>query len=134
MSLQERISLVERFVHAQKLIVGDPEEASRVCNSLLAHPQVGTALRVGDVYGMLIDFHHTNKNMDTAYQLVGKMKQRGVAVGPYIDRAILDNISRAVGVDLMEDEERTRTKEQEIMSDMDEDDEIQEEIWGAQHK
>lgn len=133
-SLQQRISLVERFVHARALVVSDPDEADRMCNGLLSHPEVETAVRVGDIFGLLIEHHVKNREFDDAHRLVEKMKARNVSVGSHVDDDVLEKIARAVGIDSLLDEDAFRPGKGGALGvdSADElDDEIEEDLdWG----
>ncbi|GBG32279.1 Intraflagellar transport protein 140-like [Hondaea fermentalgiana] len=134
-SLQQRVSLVERFVHARTLVVSDPDEADRICNALLAHPEVNTAVRAGDIFALLVEFHVGNRDFDDAHRLIENMKARNIAVAPYIEAPLLEQIARAVGVDSLIDDDGPRVGKGSAGLGVDSGDEIDDEIeedldWG----
>uniref|UniRef100_A0A671RE01 Intraflagellar transport protein 140 homolog n=1 Tax=Sinocyclocheilus anshuiensis TaxID=1608454 RepID=A0A671RE01_9TELE len=53
--LTQRFGLVKRFIQARRMHEEDPVEAVRVCESLLEEKDLNPAVRVGDVYGFLVD-------------------------------------------------------------------------------
>ena len=118
-ALQQRISLVERFIHGRKLAKSDPEESEKVCRTLLAHPGVETAIRVGDIFAQLIEHHYKRRDMELAYQLIEKMRQRNIILSPYLDQHMVDSICDALGVDPIRDD---------LARDSTQDDGIEEEI------
>ena len=44
-------------LHVYRTLDNDAEEAIKQCHVLLAEPDVDSAVRVGDVYGVLIEHH-----------------------------------------------------------------------------
>lgn len=63
-----------------------------ICNELLEHPEVDTAIRVGDVYAQLIEFCYQSKNMKDALKYLNAMKSRKIVITPYLDMEMVDNI------------------------------------------
>jgi len=104
-SLQQRISLVERYIHARKLIKKEPDEGERMCHSLLTHPDVNTAVRMGDIFSLLIEFYFNNRDMDQAHQMIEKMKTRGIDLDAYLNRDMLQTIARSIGVESYVDQD-----------------------------
>jgi hypothetical protein len=66
---------------------------------LLAHPDAAGAVRLGDVFGLLVDKHYSCRDLDQALTVVDKMRARGVPLQPYIDAAVLRDLTRHAGVD-----------------------------------
>ncbi|EFJ17450.1 intraflagellar transport 140 [Selaginella moellendorffii] len=57
-----------------------------------------TAVRIGDVYALLVEFYVSEGNMTHAYDLILKMKQRHIAIDFYVDKQIIDNVYNALGI------------------------------------
>ena len=55
------------------------------------------AIRIGDAYAILIEHHFKAGNPDVAFRLVQDMSQRQIALHPYLERDLLDQIHAAVG-------------------------------------
>ena len=119
-TLQQRIFLVEKFVHARKLVKQDPEQMIKLCHSLLDTPDVESGIRVGDVYALMVEYHHSQNEMSQAYTLIQRMRDAKIILSPYLDREMIESIFRAVGLDPVADEE--------LGEDIEEDDGIGEEI------
>lgn len=96
--LNGRIQLVERFVEARNFIKTNPKAMIDICNELLEHPDVDTAIRVGDVYAQLIEFCYQSKNMKDALKYLNGMKGRKIVITPYLDMEMVDNIYRDNGI------------------------------------
>ena len=103
-SLNARIDTVERFVHARKLIKDDPDEMVRICGAILDDPDIGandmeSSIRVGDVFALLIEYWYAQGNLQQAYTLVERMRDRGIVVAPYLDGEMVDTIYKEMGVE-----------------------------------
>merc|ERR1712216_371051 len=113
-SLQQRIFLVEKFVHARKLVKQDPEQMIKLCNSLLDTPDVESGIRVGDVYALMVEYYHATSDMNHAYQLIQRMRDSKIILSPYLDREMIESIFRAVGVEPAAEEEPGEGIEEEV--------------------
>ena len=63
---QERISLIEKYLEARALFQTDQEAAVTSCKHLLENPKVDVAVKIGDVYGLLVEYYVTVGNVVTA--------------------------------------------------------------------
>eukprot|EP00735_Rhodelphis_limneticus_P014761 TRINITY_DN883_c0_g1::TRINITY_DN883_c0_g1_i1::g.25367::m.25367 TRINITY_DN883_c0_g1::TRINITY_DN883_c0_g1_i1::g.25367 ORF type:complete len:723 (+),score=265.67,sp/E9PY46/IF140_MOUSE/52.59/0.0,Clathrin/PF00637.15/0.21,Clathrin/PF00637.15/1.3e+02,Clathrin/PF00637.15/9.6e-06,Clathrin/PF00637.15/1.4,Clathrin/PF00637.15/0.091,Clathrin/PF00637.15/0.32,Clathrin/PF00637.15/2.8,Clathrin/PF00637.15/1.8e+03,Clathrin/PF00637.15/1.7e+03,Apc3/PF12895.2/1.7e+02,Apc3/PF12895.2/1,Apc3/PF12895.2/0.46,Apc3/PF12895. len=105
-ALQQRIFIVEQFVEARKQVkVGNPDETIKICLALIDQPDVETAIRVGDVYALLVELYHSQGNMLEAYQLIAKMHDRNIVLSPYLDQEMVESIYQAMGIETMPAEE-----------------------------
>jgi intraflagellar transport protein 140 len=91
-ALAGRIALVDRFVQARKLAKTNTAQMLEVCMQLLEQRDAETAIRVGDVYALLIYFHAQQKAWPAAQALVEAMRARGIPVDPFIDTALVKSI------------------------------------------
>lgn len=98
LSLQNRIALVERFAAVRKTARTDPDEMVAVCQQLLSTPEIESAVRVGDVFAQLVEHYVEVRNFQSAHATVERMRQRGIVLTPYLDRALLESIYNAVGM------------------------------------
>ena len=96
--LQQRIMHVDQFAAAQKCIKTDPEEAVRICMQLLQERDIDRAIRCGDVFALLIEFHYGNKNYREAHSLIGQMQDRNIILNPYLAADMVSTICKEVGV------------------------------------
>lgn len=94
-----RISIVERFVSARKLAKTDTAAMVDICRQLLEQRDAETAIRVGDVFALLIYFYAQQRAMGDAHALVESMRARGILLDPFLDAALIEDIYRSVGVD-----------------------------------
>lgn len=98
-SLKKRVGLVEKFIVARNMVANREQatEMIRLCSELLATPDVETAIRSGDVFAFLIEYHAHEKQWPQAYKLLEEMQNRGINTGPYIDKDILTAVQQASG-------------------------------------
>lgn len=118
-SLNQRIGTVERFVHARKLVSvtslcvfacgglrvhvllspqtkTDPTETVKICQQLLDQRDVESAIRVGDVYAVLVEYFYMQRNMEQAFRLIESMRQRGIVLAPFLDADLINTVYRCV--------------------------------------
>ncbi|KOO26905.1 intraflagellar transport protein 140-like protein [Chrysochromulina tobinii] len=96
-SLAQRISHVEAFVRARKTVKTEPEETVRLCFQLLDEPTVEHALRVGDVYALMVEWFYSQRQMEQAYNLIEKMVARSIVLAPYLDQEMIAAICASMG-------------------------------------
>ena len=75
----------------------DTAQMLDVCMQLLAQRDAETAIRVGDVFALLIYFHMQSKNFTQAHSLIESMRSRGIPIDPFIDTPTVLAIYGAVG-------------------------------------
>ncbi|XP_024391640.1 uncharacterized protein [Physcomitrium patens] len=107
-SLQTRISEMEHFGQIRKMAKTDPAGMVRACRELLVQvsrnkgsPQA--ALRVGDLYALLIEFYFRQRNMEQAYELIEEMQCQKIPLSQYIDQSTVESIYKALGIEAAED-------------------------------
>ena len=125
---QRRIDLIEKFLAAKDLATKNVEQMIEICESLLNERHLEDAIRTGDILAALIEVSHASRNLDAAYRYVQMMEERNIAVTPYVDADILNDIYRAAGVTPGDKKRRGSVEQkQEVNSDAsDVDDEIDE--------
>ena len=70
-----------------------------ICKALLKEPMLEEAIRAGDCLAMLVEHYHGAGRMQDAYEHLRDMESRGIALHPYVDAQILEEVFRAVGAD-----------------------------------
>ena len=103
----QRIGIVESFVNARKLIKPSQPcpEMVQICTDLLTrsrsdnpdHDLIEAALRVGDVYALLVEYYEKLSQMDNAFSLMVKMKDQGIELTFFLEQALIDRICKACG-------------------------------------
>ncbi|KAJ8245793.1 hypothetical protein GJAV_G00260380 [Gymnothorax javanicus] len=100
--LQHRIALVKRFVQARRVYQEDPEEAVRLCGTLLEEVDLDPAVRIGDAYGFLVEHYCQQGSYQVAHRTLEEMQKRlpSVNVSLYVSQRSLEALQGAVGVPL----------------------------------
>merc|ERR1711988_93599 len=112
--LNQRIYLVDRFVEAREVV--------KIAYQLLEQPDVESAVRVGDVFALLVEYYHSQGNMQQAYMLIEKMRGRNIILSPYLDSELIEQVYSAMGV------EQTAAPAPASAVDEEMDDEIEEDM------
>eukprot|EP00192_Tetraselmis_astigmatica_P000931 CAMPEP_0117694304 /NCGR_PEP_ID=MMETSP0804-20121206/27375_1 /TAXON_ID=1074897 /ORGANISM="Tetraselmis astigmatica, Strain CCMP880" /LENGTH=1395 /DNA_ID=CAMNT_0005507981 /DNA_START=130 /DNA_END=4318 /DNA_ORIENTATION=+ len=127
-SLNQRITLADKFSEARKTMATNPVAAVSVCEELLAEvpdemDASEASIRIGDVFAMLVEYHHGQRNFERAYQLVEKMRVRRIILSPYLDSQMVAEIYRAMGLSStpMDAEQDNGIEEDDIPFDEEED-------------
>ena len=74
-----------------------------MCHQLLDQPDVEAAIRVGDVYALMVEWFYSQRQMEQAHQLVEKMRGRGIILSPYLDSEMVQTIYGAMGLPVAQD-------------------------------
>jgi intraflagellar transport protein 140 len=104
--------MVEKFVEARRAVKRSPGEMINLCNQLLEQPDVESAIRVGDVYALLIEYYHGQRNFQQAYNLIERMRSSNIVLSPYLDSNMVRAVHEAVGA-VHEVEEAGEAQEEE---------------------
>ena len=102
-ALHQRIAHVDAFVNARKMVKSEPEAMVSMCHQLLEQPDVEAAIRVGDVYALMVEWFYSQRQMEQAHQLVEKMRSRGIILSPYLDQEMVQAIYGAMGLPVAQD-------------------------------
>ncbi|XP_041671340.1 intraflagellar transport protein 140 homolog [Cheilinus undulatus] len=94
--LQSKVTLIKKFVHARRLYTEDPGEAVGLCESLLEEPELDPAVRIGDVFGFLVEHHCQQGNFKVACRKLEELQKLlpGQNVKYYISQASLEALNK----------------------------------------
>ena len=53
-----------------------------------------TAIRVGDVYALMVEWFYSQNTMEQAYTLIEQMRSRSIILSPYLDHEMVHAIYR----------------------------------------
>ncbi|NXI44534.1 IF140 protein, partial [Galbula dea] len=100
--LQTKMSLMKRFIQAQRVYPEDPKEAVRQCELLLAEEGTDSAVRLGDILGFLLRHYVQVEEFHMAYKYLEEMKTRIPArnLGCYVTQQTVEAVHRGAGVPL----------------------------------
>jgi len=103
-SLQSRIALVDEFAGVRKMAKTEPDQMVAVCERMVSTPNIDSAVRTGDIFAQLVEYYTDFNDYNSAYRTVERMREHGIVLTPYLDRALLERIYGAVGQPLPESE------------------------------
>ncbi|XP_022095457.1 intraflagellar transport protein 140 homolog isoform X2 [Acanthaster planci] len=101
-ALKSRIGLIKKFVTARRVYDEDPDEAMRQCQILLEEPDLDNAVRIGDVFGMMIEHYARQENFKKAYAFMEDMRGRipTVNMAYYVNMRTIEAVHRALDIPL----------------------------------
>ncbi|KAM6951358.1 intraflagellar transport protein 140 homolog [Aplochiton taeniatus] len=101
--LQNKITLVKKFVQARRLYEEDPVEAVRLCEALLKESELDPAVRIGDAYGFLVEHHCQQGNFQVAHRKLEELQKLlpALNISYYVSQASLEVLQKAVGLPLV---------------------------------
>lgn len=113
--LTHRLSLVKRFIQARRMHEEDPVEAVRVCESLLDEKDLDPAVRVGDVYGFLVEHYCNHGNFQQAWSKIEELRSThpNINLSLYVSQTSLEALQNAAGVRLVYRDTNTHAAEDE---------------------
>ncbi|XP_049758868.1 intraflagellar transport protein 140 homolog isoform X2 [Elephas maximus indicus] len=98
--LQGKMTLVKRFIQARRMYLEDPKEAMRQCELLLEEPDLDSTIRIGDVYGFLVEHFLQLGEHQAAYKYLEEMRKRVPAanVTYYVSQRTADAVHQGLGI------------------------------------
>jgi intraflagellar transport protein 140 len=98
-AMERRIMLTNKFVEAKEAKSGrDPGKLIAICEALLQDPSVEEAIRIGDVYALLIEHFVTVNDMQEAYHYLQEMQNtRRIQPQQYLEKEMVEQVYKAVG-------------------------------------
>ena len=98
-ALQQRSSVVDRFLQAQELLSTDSGEGQgeSILHSLLGEPE--PFIPPGDIYAELVQHLYEKKDLDHAYRFVERMQSEDIDISMHLDAKVVEDICKAVGMD-----------------------------------
>jgi len=106
--LKSKIASIERFLAVQKADRSDSESMEQICRELLRDAEYTEAVRIGDIYALLVENYHSAGEKQKAYQIILEMKDQKIELGYYLGHSLLKDISQSLGVPLSELEDAPR--------------------------
>ncbi|KAF6024655.1 IFT140 [Bugula neritina] len=100
-ALKHKITLIKKFVNAKRSYEDSPEEAIKLCQILLEEPDIDSSVRLGNLYGFIIEHFHRKGNFNMAYNLLQELRSKtSVNIGHYISMATLESIHQHLNIPL----------------------------------
>ncbi|KAI4899556.1 hypothetical protein NFI96_017646 [Prochilodus magdalenae] len=133
--LTHRLALIKRFLQARRLYEEDPAAAVLECESLLEEDDLDPAVRVGDVFGFLVEHHCQLGNYQKAWARLEELRRLypSVNVSMYVSQQSLEALQSAAGIRLRPgdstrrdtDNTRTHNGEEEEEEEVEEDENLE---------
>nr|XP_055220877.1 intraflagellar transport protein 140 homolog isoform X5 [Gorilla gorilla gorilla] len=100
--LQSRMALVKRFIQARRTYTEDPKESIKQCELLLEEPDLDSTIRIGDVYGFLVEHYVRKEEYQTAYRFLEEMRRRLplANMSYYVSPQAVDAVHQGLGLPL----------------------------------
>ncbi|XP_068100486.1 intraflagellar transport protein 140 homolog isoform X2 [Hyperolius riggenbachi] len=100
--MQNKLTLVKRFIQARRSYTADKQEGVRQCELLLEEPDMESAVRIGDVYGLLVDHYTQQGDFQKAYRYLEEMRSKmpSVNLSYYVPQGTVEAIYRALSIPL----------------------------------
>ncbi|KAM3859666.1 intraflagellar transport protein 140 homolog [Diretmus argenteus] len=113
--LQHKITLVKRFLQARSLYEEDPGEAVRQCEALLEESDLDPAVRIGDVYGFLVEHYCQQGNFQMAYRKFEELQKLlpSQNIRYYVSQGSLEALQNAMGVPMSRSDRKDSGKEED---------------------
>ncbi|XP_004562563.1 intraflagellar transport protein 140 homolog isoform X2 [Maylandia zebra] len=119
--LQHKITLIRKFVHIRSLYIEDASEAVQLCETLLEEPELDPAVRIGDVFGFLIEHHCQQGNFQLANRKLEQLQKLlpSQNVSYYISQASLVALQKELGIPMdRSDKIHISKEEDEVEEDL----------------
>ncbi|XP_016063569.1 PREDICTED: intraflagellar transport protein 140 homolog [Miniopterus natalensis] len=127
--LQSKMALVKRFIQIRRTYSEDPKESVKQCELLLEEPDLDSTIRIGDVYGFLVEHYRQMEEFQMAYKYLEEMRRRlpAAKVSFYVNQRTVDAVHQGLGIPLARPvPERTHHSSMEDSKEVDE--EVMEEV------
>ncbi|XP_010618813.1 intraflagellar transport protein 140 homolog isoform X2 [Fukomys damarensis] len=100
--LQSKMTLVKRFIQARRSYTEDPKESIRQCELLLEETDLDSTIRIGDIYGFLVERYVQMEEYQMAYRYLEEMQKKLPSTNMlyYVDQRTMDTVYRALGLPL----------------------------------
>lgn len=100
--LKNKITLIKKFVTARRVYDEDSEEAIKQCQVLLEESDLDNAVRIGDVYGFIIEHYARKERWKAAHNAMEEMKSRisGASMSYYVNMRTIEAVHKALNIPL----------------------------------
>lgn len=110
--MEQRINCIVRFVEAKH--ASEEEEGSQnvvsLCEGLLQDPNIEEAVRLGDIFALLVEYLSLKGHYEDAYRYLQSMQDRGITpLQSYIDPQVLSTVLKALGLSAVGSANKRRT-------------------------
>ncbi|XP_075422551.1 intraflagellar transport protein 140 homolog isoform X2 [Ascaphus truei] len=124
--MQSKMALVKRFIQARRTYSADSQEAAKQCELLLEEPDLDGAIRIGDVYGLLVEHYTQQEDFQKAYRCLEEMRAKmpSVNLTYYVSQSTVEAVHRALSIPLSRDAAPERVRH----NSLEDGEEVEEEV------
>ncbi|ELT94193.1 hypothetical protein CAPTEDRAFT_114177 [Capitella teleta] len=92
--LKRRVGFIKKFSDAQKIYRQDAEEAMKICQVLLSESNIDSAVRLGDIYGLMVEHFASRQKWKAAQNAIEDLATRipSANITYYINRNTLQTV------------------------------------------
>ncbi|XP_028905060.1 intraflagellar transport protein 140 homolog [Ornithorhynchus anatinus] len=100
--LHSKLTLVKRFIQARRICSEDPKESVKQCELLLEEPDLDDTIRIGDVFGFLVEQYAEMGDFKKAHGHLEEMRRRlpSANLPYYVNQQTVDAVHRGLGLPL----------------------------------
>eukprot|EP00760_Papus_ankaliazontas_P030711 PhM_4_TR4984/c0_g1_i1/m.85389/K19672/IFT140; intraflagellar transport protein 140 len=109
--LRLRLSFIEKYAQACRIDTQGPTASQgsdmvSICQDLLnrfhpdhpEHEALMSAIRVGDVYGLLVGHYYKQQQWESAYEMIQRMVEAQIELTYYLDESVVQKIYSSMGM------------------------------------
>ena len=100
--LESKVAHVEKFVEARNMVKSDPVKMVESCRALLDIEDIEAAVRVGDIFALLVEFYTGRQEFEQAYHLIEQMRDRQIVLPLFLESQLVQAVYNAMGVEYVE--------------------------------
>ncbi|KAK7004477.1 intraflagellar transport protein 140 [Biomphalaria glabrata] len=99
-ALKHKMTLIKRFSTARRSYQENPEEAIKQCQVLLEEKDLDSAVRIGDIYGFIIEHFASKERWKAAHTYLEELQRRlpGIHLGFYVSMKTIEAIHSALAL------------------------------------
>ncbi len=94
---EQRMMKINKFVEAKKAVNSDSNAMLAICDALLQDPDIDEAVRMGDIYALLVEFYVSNRQYKEAYRHIKEMQSRKLNANQFLEYTVIEEVYKAVG-------------------------------------
>lgn len=97
--LKSKIEAVERFIELQKNVqTTDSQSFEKSCRELVRDAQYSDAVRLGDIFALLVEHYYNLNDKSRAYSILIEMKEQKIELSYYLNHSMLRDIAQHMKV------------------------------------
>ncbi|GFS01827.1 intraflagellar transport protein 140 homolog [Elysia marginata] len=99
-AIKHKMALIKRFVMARRSYQENSEEAIKQCQVLLEEQDLDSAVRIGDIYGFMIEHYASKDRWKAAHAHLEELQSRmpGIHLGYYVNSKTIEAIFQALAL------------------------------------